>query len=346
MEDWHNATEPLLINTPNVYPERIAPVGEAALAQSRRLAALAGSVRGPIELCRGGALAARGLAESARQVAAKATGQAHELWLVPALALIRNGEAVGRTMREIRAGTDAGLCWFLLESTGPELLASVVQSEGLLAWSELIGDPSIALMAAHAGPPEARVPAGSPRMRHSLRVPASSTADVLAWCRQRQPAMEAWLGMPVEQPALEVAVRSAAISQEEYGMFGALEERVLSQEADPDYVLSVLSAAAAMVRFEWTCGPVRLAHLNRRQAMDEQAELVSLARGDAPDSALDHDASVERAALDVEWHETPPELTLDQAAVVSWLEGEGTASSASDAFWYDARCLNKEVTRE
>ena len=346
MEDWHSATEPLLINTPNAYPERIAPVGEAALAQSRRLAALAGSVRGPIELCRGGALAARGLAESACQVATKATGETHELWLMPVLALIRNGKAVCRTMREIRASSGAGVCWFLLESTGPELLASVVQAEGLLAWSELIGDPSIALMAAHDGPPEARVPAGAPRMRHSLRVPASSVADVLAWCRQRQPAMEAWLGMPVEQAALEVAVRSAAVSLEEYRVSGSLDDGLLAQEADPGYVLSVLSAAAAMVRFERACGPVRLAHLNRRQAMDEQAELVSLARGDAPGRALDHEASVERAALDVEWHETPPELTLDQAAVVSWLEGVGAASSASDAFWYDARCLNKEVTRE
>jgi len=346
MEDWHNATEPLLINTPNAYPERIAPVGEAALAQSRRLAALAGSVRGPIELCRGGALASRGLAEHAREVAEKATGYEHELWVVPVLALIRNGEAVCRTMGEIRAATDAGVCWFLLESTGAELLASVVQAEGLLAWSELIGDPSIALMVAHDGPPESRVPAGTPRMRHSLRVPAPSAVDVLAWCRQRQPAMEAWLGMQVEQSAMEVAVSSTATSQGEHRTFGSMEEGLLSQEADPGHVLSVLSAAAAMVRFEWACGPVRLAHLTRRQAMDEQAELVSLARGDTPGKALNHDASVERAALDVEWHETPPELILDQAAVVSWLECAGAASSAQDAFWYDARCLNKEVTRE
>ncbi|PAU78680.1 hypothetical protein CK501_13410 [Halovibrio salipaludis] len=346
MEDWHNATEPHLIKTPNAYPERIAPVGEAALAQSRRLAALAGSVRGPIELCRGGALAARGLAEQARLVAETATGHAHELWLVPVLALIRNGDAVCRTMRAIRADTDAAVCWFLLESTGAELLASVVQAEGLMAWSELIGDPSIALMVAHDGPPESRVPAGAPRMRHSLRVPASCAADVLAWCRQRQPAMEAWLGMPVEQSALEVAVNSAATSQGEYRTFGSMEEGLLGQEADPGHVLSVLSAAAAMVRFEWACGPVRLQHLTRRQAMDEQAELVSLARGDTPGYVLDHDASVERAALDVEWHEKPPELVLDQAAVVSWLEGTGAASSAQDAFWYDARCLNKEVTRE
>ena len=346
MEDWHSATEPLLINTPNAYPERIAPVGEAALAQSRRLAALASSVRGPIELCRGDALASRGLAESARQVAEKATGDAHELWLVPVMALIRNGEAICRSMREIRANTGADVCWFLLESTGPELLASVVQAEGLLSWSELIGDPSIALMAAHDGPPESRVPACSPRMRHSLRVPASSVADVLAWCRQRQPGMEAWLGMPVEQSALEVAVRASSTVPGKYGMAATIDEALLAQEADPGYVLSALSAAAAMVRFEWACGPVRLEHLTRRHAMDEQAELVGLARGDTPVNALDHDASVERAALEVEWYERPPELVLDQAAVVSWLEGAGAASSASDAFWYDARCLNKEVTRE
>ncbi|MEQ6884381.1 hypothetical protein [Salicola sp. Rm-C-2C1-2] len=346
MEHWHEATDPLPIQTCNAHPERMAPVGETALAQARRLAALAGAVRGPIELCRGGLLASRGLAEAACQVAETATGTAHELWLVPVSVLVRDGEAVYQTLRTIRASSEADVCWFLLEATGPGLLASLVQAEGVLGWSELIGDPSIALMVAHDGPPQARTPAGTPRMRHSLRVPVASVADVLAWCRQRQPAIEAWLGMPVEQSALEVAVRSATTSPKQPEITDLLDEMKWDEAVEPENVLSVLSSAAAMVRFEWACGPIRLAHLNHRCAMDEQAELVSLARADAPQNALDQEASVERAALDVEWHEAPPELLLDQAAVVSWLDDARVASSASDAFWYHARCLNNEVTRE
>lgn len=346
MEDWHNATEPHLLHSGNTYPERIAPVGETALAQSRRLAALAGSVRGPIELCRGGALSARGLAEAAHQVAEKATEQAHELWLIPALALVRNERSICEAMRDIRAGTSTDTCWFLLESIGPELLASLVRREGLLEWSELIGDPSIVLMVSHGGPPESRVPASVPRMRHSLRVPGASVADVLAWCRHRQPAIEAWLGMPVEPAALEAAIGAATEAPEEWPAFGPLDDPLLAREADPERALSVLGAAASMVRFEWAQGPVRLAHLHKREVMDDQAELVTLARGGRSRHVLDQDGSLERAALEVEWYEHPPELILDQAAVLSWVEGVGAASSGSDAFWYDARCLNKEVTRE
>lgn len=346
MEDWHSATEPHLLHPAEPQPERIAPVGEAALAQARRLAALAGAVRGPIELCGGGALSARGLAEAAHQVAARATGDDHELWLVPGLALARNDRSICRAMCDIRANTGAGVCWFLLESIGPELLASFVQKEGLLEWSELIGDPSIALMVAHDGPPESRVSAGIPRMRHSLRVPRASVADVLAWCRHRQPAIEARLGMPVEQGALEAAVGAATLSPGEWPDFGPLDDPLLAREADLERALSVLSSAASMVYFEWVHGPVRLAHLNRRGVMDEQAELVAVARGGNPLEVLDQGGALERAALEVEWYEHPPELALDQAAVLSWLEGVEAASPASDAFWYDARCLNKEVTRE
>ena len=346
MEDWHNATEPLLINTPDPYPERVAPVGEAALAQSRRLAALAGSVRGPIELCRGGTLATRGLAEAAHQVAEKATDQAHELWLIPVLGLVRHGHSICRVMRDARAGSRSGICWFLLEGVGPELLASLVRREGMLEWSELIGDPSIALMVGHDGPPESRVPASVPRMRHSLRVPEISVADTLAWCRCRQPAIEGWLGMPVEHAALEAAVGAATEPAAAWPTCGPLEEPFLARSADPERALSVLSAAASMVRFEWAHGPVRLVHLNWREFMDDQAELVTMARGGSPSQVLGQSGALERAALEVEWYEHPPELILDQAAVLSWLESVEAASSASDAFWYDARCLNKEVTRE
>lgn len=346
MENWHNTTQPHLFHPANPDPERIAPVGETALAQSRRLAALAGSVRGPIELCRGGALSTRGLVEAAHQVAARATGEEHELWLIPALALVRDDRSICGAMRDIRASTRAGICWFLLESIGPELLASLVRREGLLEWSELIGDPSIVLMVAHDGPPESRVPASVPRMRHSLRVPATSVADVLAWCRHRQPAIEAWLGMPVEQAAMEAAVGAAIEAPGEWPAFGALDDPLLAREADPERALSVLGAAASMVRFEWAQGLVRLVHLNRRDVMDDQAELVTMARGGSPRYVLDQAGALERAALQVEWCEHPPELVLDQAAVLSWVDDVGAASSASDAFWYDARCLNKEVTRE
>lgn len=346
MENRHHVTEPLLIHAHNPHPERIAPVREASLAQSRRLAALAGSVRGPIELCRGEALVSRGLVEAGCQAAASATGDDHELWLLPVLALRRQGAALWQTMKDIRAGTGASVCWFLLESTDAELLASLVYTEGLLAWSELVGDPTIALMVAHDGPPLAGLPSGSLRMRHSVRVPDASVADVMAWCRKRQPAIEAWLGMAVEQSALEVAVRAATASPWDGWGFSFFDEAQLARAAEPEHVMSVLSASAAMLRFEWRCGPVRLAHLERRSTMDEQAEVVALSRGDAPQRALDPEASVERSALAAEWREHPPELMLDQAAVMSWLEGRSAASSASDAFWYDARCLNKEVTRE
>lgn len=346
MENWYNATEPHRLHHAKPHPERIAPVGEAALAQSRRLAALAGSVRGPIELCRGGVLSARGLAEAASQVAGKATGEAHELWLIPGLALLRDERSVCSAMRAIRANTHASTCWFLLESIGPELLASIVRKEGLIEWSELIGDPSIALMVAHDGPSEARVPASVPRMRHSLRVPGVSVADVLAWCRHRQPAIEARLGMPVEQAAMEAAVSAATEASEQWPAFGPLDEAMLARAADPERALSVLSAAASMVRQEWAQGPVRLAHLSQRRVMDDQAELVSMARGESPRPMLAENEAVERAALEVDWHEHPQELVLDQAAVVSWVHHVEAASSAPDAFWYDARCLNQEVTRE
>ncbi len=346
MEDWHNATEPHRLYPGSPYPERIAPVGETALAQSRRLAALAGSVRGPIELCRGGALSARGLAEAAQQVAERATGQAHELWLIPALPLLRDGRSICGVMRDIRASSHSGVCWFLLEAVGPELLASLVRREGLLEWSELIGDPSIALMVAHDGPPESRVPACVPRMRHSLRVPWVSVADTLAWCRYRQPAIEARLGMPVEQEALEMAVGASTECPGDWPAFGPLQDSMLASPADPERALSVLGAAASMVRFEWAHGPVRLVHLNQRDLMDDQAELIAMARGDNPMQALGQNGALERAALEVDWYEHPPKLILDQAAVLSWLEGVEAASSSLDAFWYDARCLNKEVTRE
>ncbi|XOZ34890.1 hypothetical protein ACMDCT_06580 [Halomonadaceae bacterium KBTZ08] len=346
MENRHHVTEPLPVHAHNPHPERIAPVSEASLAQSRRLAALAGSVRGPVELCRGEALTARGLAEAACQAAERATDDDHELWLLPVLALLRQGHALWQTMRDIRAGSGASACWFLLESTDAELLASLVQAEGLLAWSELVGDPSIALIVAHDGPPLARGSGGSLRMRHSIRVPDASVADVMAWCRKRQPAIEAWLGMAVEQSALEVAVRAATTSPWDDWGFSFFDEAQLARAAEPEHVMSVLSASAAMLRFEWRCGPVRLAHLERRSTMDQQAEVVALARGETPQQVLDPEASMEHSALEGEWREGPSELVLDQAAVMSWLEGRSPASSASDAFWYDARCLNKEVTRE
>lgn len=346
MEDWHHATEPHILHPQRPVPERIAPVAEASLAQARRLAALADSVRGPIELCRGSTPQARGLVEAALEASERATGQSHELWLVPSLALVRNGDPVAEAIRRVREQSTHDVTWILLESTSPDLLASIVQKEGLLDWSGALCDPALVLMIAHGGPPEATYPLGALGMRHSLRVPASSVADVLGWCRHRQPGIENRLGMAVDQGAIEAAVRAAVEPAPAWTSVGPLDDRVLSQPADLERALSVLKSAAAMVRLEWYCGPVRLAHLNGLETMDQRSELVGLARGGTPEPALDESRSLERAALEIEWHENPPELVLDQAAVLSWLEAQGGASSASDGFWYDARCLNKEVTRE
>ena len=95
-------------------------------------------------------------------------------------------------------------------------------------------------------------------------------------------------------------------------------------------------------------GPIRFATLKSRERIDEQAELLTLARGDATaHNLIDEEAALEKVATEVDWLEQARESmpVLNQSAVMRWLESSDSVSSSANGFWYDARCVSV-ATRE
>jgi len=146
--------------------------------------------------------------------------------------------------------------------------------------------------------------------------------------------------MTVETGALRLAV---AASGGQDPSVVVKDDRWLEAAADYDGAESILRAAGALAQSEWTLGPVRLAALKAREKIDEQAEVLTLARGDASaERLIDEEAALEKVATEVDWLEQARASmpVLDKAAVLRWLESSDSVSSSANGFWYDARCVS------
>ncbi|TDT43205.1 hypothetical protein DES49_1019 [Halospina denitrificans] len=327
------------------------PASDEGFAQARRIAALSASETSPLlQMPTRSIVQAKGIMTCAASVYADCFGQSVAAWHVPVAALSRNGRRISQALSEVARGSEAANHWFFLDGVHPELLAAVVEREGIRPWAELAADPSTVLVLAH--PPDEADSGTTTRLCAQLGLswsvlwqPRVSGADVLRYCQDNQPRLEASIGMTVEIAALRLAV--AASTGQEPAM--AVENGLwLDAAADYDRAESILRAAGALVQSEWALGPVRLATLRSRERMDEQAELLTLAREDATAANLvDEAAALEKVATEVDWLEQVRAGTpaLDKAAVLRWLESSDSASSSPDGFWYDARCVSV-ATRE
>ena len=327
------------------------PASEEGMAQSRRIAALAASqtpqlLQMPVR----STLQAKGLVSCAASVYRACSGEAVAAWHVPVARLSRQGIRVHRALEEAILSTDRTHNWFFLDGVHPELLEAVIQRDGIRPWAELMANSSTTLVVVH--PDDGGDCHSAGRLCARLGVswsvlwqPSVSGADVLQYCQDNQPRLEAAIDMAVETAALRLAVAASGGRDPSF----VLEEgRWLEMPADYDRAESILRAAGALVQSEWTLGPVRLATLRARERMDEQAELLTLARGDVTaESLVTEESAVEHAAAEVDWLEQTGSggPVLDQAAVMRWLQSTDSVSSSANGFWYDARCVSV-ATRE
>jgi|GEM_PF-750641 hypothetical protein len=322
------------------------PASEEGYAQARRIAALATSETSPVvQMPTRSVCQARGLINCAASVYADCSGEPVAVWSVPVADLSRNRVRISQALQAAARESDQSSNWFFLEGTHPDLLAAVIQREGVQPWAELAADPSTALVLAH--PPTegdsgtaARLCAQLDLSWSVLNPPPVSAADVLRYCQDNQPRLEAKVGMTVETGALRLAV---AASGGQDPSVVVKDDRWLEAAADYDGAESILRAAGALAQSEWTLGPVRLAALKAREKIDEQAEVLTLARGDASaERLIDEEAALEKVATEVDWLEQARASmpVLDKAAVLRWLESSDSVSSSANGFWYDARCVS------
>lgn len=327
------------------------PASEEGMGQARRLASLAASSPSPLlQMLTRSRIQAAGIVAYAASAYTDCFGQSVAVWRVPVASITRQGMRVSDAMWQASAGSGETLNWFFLDGTSPELLAAVIEREGIRPWAELTADPSMALVIAH--PPDGENSRVTARLCAQLDLfwsvfsqPRVAGIDVLRYCQKHQPRLEAIIGMPIETGALRLAV--ATSTGRDPGVV-AEHDAWLEDEADYERSEALLRSAGAMVQSELALGPVRLSALEARERMDEQLELLGLARGDASAGALmSEEASLEKVATEVEWLEQVREGTpvLDKAAVLRWLENRDSPSSSSVGFWYDAPCASV-VTRE
>mgnify|MGYP006283282195 CR=1 FL=1 len=346
LSEVHSAARPLARLEPDAWP-----ASDEGVAQARRIAALATSEASPLlQMPTRSPVQARGLVTCAASVYSGCSGQSVAVWYVPVASLSRNGLQVHQALKETSRSSEEACNWFFLDSVHPEFLDAVIEREGVRPWAELIAAPGTTLVLSH--PPDGADSGTAARLCARLGLswsvlwqPRVSGADVLRYCQDKQPCLEAAIGMTVETAALRLAVAASAGQEPS----AALEDgRWLDAAADYDRAESILRAAGALVRSEWMLGPIRLATLKSRERIDEQAELLTLARGDATaGNLIDDEAALEKVATEVDWLEKARESmpVLNQAAVMRWLESSDSVSSSANGFWYDARCVSV-ATRE
>ena len=327
------------------------PASQAGFAQARHLTALAAYGFPPLlQLPARSLVQARGLVSCAVSVYADCFGHPVAPWRVQVASLFRSGKGVSATLRKRIEQSPHPVNWFFLDNVTPDLLAAIVDYEGVLAWAELASEPSVVLIMAH--PPSGGSSSQSDwlsaqlgRTCATVSMPAATGADVLRYCRNIQPMLETAIGMSVETAALQLAVMASG----RHGLDSVTHSGDwLERGADYDRAQAILRASAARVRLEMSLGPARLAALEAREKMDEQAELLGFARGDVTGVRLfQEDESLEKAAAEVDWLEDTRERVpvLDQAAVLRWLDDPDSVSSSASGFWYDAPCLSV-VTKE